>query len=396
MNPIDKLKYWLINDPTAKTKALFFMTIFMVILVAGTSIISTNFSQNTSKTSSSSSSSSKSSEPAQVTATSFEDAKSLEKVDNEPVSLGSQVLFTATGNTVFLNRDLKLRINNQNVSSSPVFVPRQLYNSSSGIIINGDANSTIYGKNNQFSEYPKNITQVTPISITDDLSSDFVAGFVFLSKDKTEYTIKQSQDVELKNNVKTLGKITPSSVVKTVEIRVLNNQVYIITYSTFSPEGNIDIWQVEKGSLNKIQTLKDVKAIRFGPKQILYTTLAATPTDYTFYQSTLVDFSQKNKGESKIIDLAPRLAQNNIKGTVFARRCTFGLNETISCLVKKDKVVSDNFQKKDALVVYNYNTDKITFPFSELTFSGDNIHISPNSSIYIIGQENKILYRLKS
>lgn len=394
MNPIDKLKYWLINDPTAKTKVLFFIAIFMVILVAGTSVISTNFSQNTSKTSSSSSSS-KSIESPQVTPASFEDAKSLEKVDNEPVSLGSQVLFTDTGNTVFLNRDLKLRINNQNISNSPAFVPRQLYNSSSNIIINSDTNSTIYGKNNQFLEYSTNITQVTPISITDDLNSDTIPGFVFLSKDKTEYTIKQSQDAELKNNVKILGKITPSSAVKMVEIRVLNNQVYIITYSTFSPEGNIEIWQVEKDGLNKIQTLKDVKSIRFGSKQILYTTFVTTPTDDQFYQNTIIDFSQKNKGESKIIDLAPKLAQNNIKGNVFARRCTFGLDETIFCLVKKDKVVSDNFQKKDAIVVYNYNTDRITFPFNELTFSGENIHISPNSSIYIIGQENKILYRLK-
>ena len=390
MNSIQRLQNWLATDPKARQKVIFWIVAFLImsLVIGGFYLINQSPSTPVNNTTFS--------EPIEVTTKNFDDAGSLEKADSEAVLLPNQVLFY-TGGQLFFNQESQIRINNQNVSGSPSFTARNVYNSSGNIIINEDFGSTYFQKNlNEFKRFEEGITQVVPYAITDEFGLPFGSGFAFLFKESSGYSLVQASDISLATGLKTLAKIPENPNFNYYETRIINEKLYVFYYQNYSADGNTEIWKFDQNNtLVRIKTISNMQSIQFGTKEIMYTTFTTTPNDLTPYENTLLDFSINQNGEPKTIDLASRIAQNNILGAIFAKRCSIVSSTELYCLVKERKVKSGDFKYKDALVVYNYKTEKVDYPYNGLVFSGENVYVFANT-VYIVGQENRILYKFKN
>lgn len=392
MNPLQRFQNWLNTDPKARQKVLFWIVAFLImsLVIGGFFLINQPqkpSGQNQVITN----------ELPQVTSKNFEEAGTLEKIDPEPILLPGQVFFYQSNQIGFFNQNLKLRINNQNIPGSPTFYSRNVYNSSGNILINEDFRSTYYLANlGEFRQYEKGITQVVPYTIPDEFGLPFANGYAFLFKENEGYSLVQSTDIGLTTGLKTLAKIPQNPAFKYYETRVINSKLYVFYYQNFASDGNTEIWRFDQNNgLVRIKTINNLQSIQFGAKEILYTSFLSTPNDLTDYENTLLDFSTDQNGEPKVLDLAGRAGQNNIFGALLAKRCSIVLSTELYCLIKDRKVKSDDFKSKDALVVFNYKTDKISYPYNGLIFSGESVYVS-GASVYIVGQENSILYKLKN
>jgi len=217
-----------------------------------------------------------------------------------------------------------------------------------------------------------------------------------LFKESSGYSLVQASDISLATGLKTLAKIPENPNFNYYETRIINEKLYVFYYQNYSADGNTEIWKFDQNNtLVRIKTISNMQSIQFGTKEIMYTTFTTTPNDLTPYENTLLDFSINQNGEPKTIDLASRIAQNNILGAIFAKRCSIVSSTELYCLVKERKVKSGDFKYKDALVVYNYKTEKVDYPYNGLVFSGENVYVFANT-VYIVGQENRILYKFKN
>ena len=390
----NQFSLWLETDPKAKRKLLFWFIFVIVIGLVISIFVFINQTPSASNTNSNSNTSNNTLIP-DVTSKSFEESKNLEKADSETVGLGSKIFFIPGGKIGFFNKDFKLHIDNQNIPGSPVFFPNQVYNSNDGIIINSESFSSIYQKSGQFKNFNSDILQVTPFLIADDLGLDFIPGYVFLTKNNDGYTLKQTTTINLTGNLKTIDSFKPTSGQNYVEIRILNNSVYIFTYENASLEGDMEIWRLNNETLQKIQAIPKIKSINFGDKKIIYTILSDKLPEITNYESSIVDFSTKPNGDVKTLNIAASLVQSNVLGSLYAKRCAFGTDSDLYCLVKERKVPIDASQYRDSLVKINLNTNGLSFPVSGLVFSASSMFVASNGTIYIVGQQNNILYRIK-
>jgi hypothetical protein len=388
----NRFQLWLETDPQAKRKLLFWL---LFVIVIGLVIAVFVYINNAGSNKTAILPQTQTSNPDQVTNQSFDQAKNLVKVDSDQVGLSNSVFFIPGGKIGFFNQSFKLRIDSQDIPNSPIFFPDEIYNSGDGILINSQTFSSIYQKNSQFKNFSSDVLQVTPILIPDDLGLDFTPGYVFLSKNQNQYTLKQAGTIDLTSNLKTLTSFSLDSGFTYPEIRILNSNIYIFSYQSPSLEGDVEIWKLTNNTLQKIQTLSQIKAISFGDRKFVYTVSSSKLPDATNYDSTIVDFTTNPNGDIKNLDITADLLKNNILGSLFAKRCTFGLNNDLYCLVKEQKVSSEASQYKDSLVRIDLSNNNLSFPVSGLVFSASSVNIANNGTIYIVGQTNNILYQIK-
>jgi hypothetical protein len=388
---LERIQVWYNTDPQAKRKLIFWVVaIFVILLIIGVAAINTlrpktNPPSNTSSTQFT----------AEVTANSFESAKNLEKVSNAKVGMPDKIFFIPGGKIGFFNESFKLLIDGQDISLSPSFFPNQVYYSPEGLIINSDTFSTFYLNSGQFKNFNSDILQITPFQIPDDLGIDSLPGYIFLSKNQDKYTIKQSSSSDLTKDLKSITTFTLSDPFRYAELRILNGSIYLFTSENSSAEGAISISKLTGNTLQEVQTLNNVRSMIFSDKKVLYTIQSNKLPEVTNYENLVLDFSKNPNGDNKSLDIATTLVQNNLNGSIFAKRCTFDLSNSLYCLVKEQKVNFNNFQFKDSLVKINLTNDEISYPIAGLVFSASNVIISNNGTIYLVGQENNILYRVK-
>jgi hypothetical protein len=64
-------------------------------------------------------------------------------------------------------------------------------------------------------------------------------------------------------------------------------------------------------------------------------------------------------------------------------------------LIKQNGANIDSYADNDQIVVYNIASGQIQTPYKGLNISGEAIH-SINGNLYIVGQENSLLYKIKT
>ena len=331
----------------------------------------------------------------EVTLKSFEEATALEQIDPAKVGLRDPVLFLPENQVGFFNTDRNLRINSETIQSNINFIPTHTYTTTNNIIINSPRSSVLYNINDKnFLEYDQNITQVTPFPKINNFQISLDQKYLFLSKSGEEYTLNQSSSIRLDQEIVELAKFTLSRGYVFPEIRILNNNIYVIQYQGSSYQGDIEIWSLSDNELKLEQWIQNIQSISFGQNKILYTFSSERLRDITNYESRIIDFS--NPAQISIINLniIERLIQDNILGNFLASRCTFTDIEDILCLIKTSKVRSDIPSFKDSLVRINLENNEITYPIQGIVFSASNVYFY-NNQIYILGQQNNLLYRVK-
>ncbi|MEM1312821.1 MAG: hypothetical protein AAGF07_05160 [Patescibacteria group bacterium] len=389
---LERIRYWLSSSSTDKKKVIFWIVIALVIFLVVVIAAFNTFSDQSSQVPDIDNNRF---EP-EVTLSNFESATNLEQVSNAEVGLARQVFFIPGGKIGFFNRNFKLNIDNQEVALSPSFFPNQVYSSPSGIIINSDTFSTFYLNTGEFQNFTSDIQQITPYQIPDDLGIDTIPGYLFLRKDQNTYTVQQSTSNDLEQSLKTVATFNLPKGFTDVELKIISNQIYIVMYG-YSNEGtNIRLAKLDGASIQQVQSLSSVQSIIFGPDKVLYTIPSDNLPELTNYESAVIDFSKNSEGDISRLNVTTTLVQNNILGSLLARRCNFDNFNNLFCLVKQQKTNSDNFRFKDSLVKIDLTKNQLSYPAAGLVFSASNILVSNNGTLYIVGQENNILYRVKT
>ncbi len=386
----------------AKNKTVFFIVAFLVMAVLIGFFIWLNLRQSNNSTpniknttSQNKSTDSTTDQPKQAA---FDESRSLEKFDNEPIGLPSSIFFIPGGKVGFLDSNFKLRIDKQEVTDSPEFLPQSIYNSNDGIILNDVDKSQIYLKTGKFKNFPTEVSQVNPFLISDDFNLDFTSGYVFVQRtsEASKFNIIQSPTVDLKSNQTILTEFKLPNTLNNFELKVLNKNIYLLFYENSNRTGQVKIQLLKDKKLQEIINLPKVESLNFSENRIMYTTLLEKPTETTNYQSSIIDFTNKPSGETKLLDVNNALAAKKVMGSLLADRCSFGTKNNLFCLVKENPVNIDLNQERDFIVEINLTNNQIALVSNDILFSAYNIYVGSNGSIYILNQQNNLLYQLKT
>jgi hypothetical protein len=388
MNPLAQITEWWHSDPKAKSKLILWFVTAAILFSLFALFTGLNNTSGTTATVSNTTTTGQNT--PQVTSKSFDEAGILEKYDVELVGNSSPVLFTPQGRVVFLDKENKLRLNGQTVKNSKSFFGRQLANYPGGVIINQDITTTLYNQSGEFIDLPNKFSWLST------MQSDSVTTYYAIKTVGNSFTLTQNTTGDFtETGFKDVTQVTPSINSEIIETRVLNNQLYVVAYQSFSRNGGVEIWQLTpEKTLKKVQDLAEVRSLQFGKNSVLYTSVSNKPTDLTLYQNTIINFNSNPSGEAKILPIADNLGQNNVLGTVAASRCTFSNDDSVLCLAKDQKINLSSSEYKDSLVSYNFTKNSLSLPYKGYTFAADNVMMSPRGDVFIIGQGNRFLYRI--
>lgn len=379
MNFVKQIQYWFNTDPNAKQKIIFFAVTGLVLSLIFGLIWFLNFGidrsiPNTSQVNQSLSTSA-------IRANDFDEVSRIKKING--VALGTtKTLFIQDDKSILFDREGRLVLNNNRVAGSPQFLPLSIYPlSNTDLIINQSNSSTVY-QDNKFTTPGNGITQLVKVD----------NGFVYLQKDGGFFDLKFSQNLGLKEGIIRLAQLKSNLDPELVEIRILNNQIYLIAYQDKIRIGTAEIWLYESGSLTKIQTISSLQSILFGDSRILYT-ISRPVNQKTTYFSNVIDFSDSVEGKNQELNISQQLAEKKLQGFVWASRCDFRGQSEIICLIKQNSTLIDSYGDNDQIVTYKFDSGKIDTPFSGLSLSWDAIH-SIGDKLYLVGQQNGLLYQL--
>jgi|GEM_PF-4889296 len=383
MSIVENIRAWLKSDPQARQKLIFFLVAGLIISSLLGIIWWFNFgiARNPGDNNQSSNSVSSAIQSA-PNVDGFGEASRVEKVNSTTLGI-TKTLFIEGEKSVFFDQDARLILNNLNVADSPQFLPRSIYLLANNNLIINQSQSTTLVQNNQFIDYESGISSVVPVN----------NGFIFLQKTATNFNLKFAQDIELSNGVIQLAELKTTIQPTLAELRLINNEINLITYSNDIRTGATDIWLYDNGNLNKIQTISNLQSILFGKNRILYTTSRNVNQKLTYF-SNQIDFSNKPGGEVSEINLNNQLLDNQILGYIWADRCDFEGSDELICLIKQNGASIDSFADTDQIVVINLKNITFELPYLGLLISAGAVH-AKNNNIYVVGQENSVLYRLK-
>jgi hypothetical protein len=329
-----------------------------------------------------------------VTEKNFDTQESLEKINDSKINQLNQLIFIPGGKIGFLDEGLKLKVSGENIENSPTFATRTIYTRQDKIILNEENRTTLY-QNGSFRKIPDGNFSVTPVLLPDNIGLRSIPGYLLLSKKGSNIILRQSVDID-SGKTEDIANIQPSVLFQFVEIRILNQNPYLFFYENISRQGKTEIWKLDnKNNTQKVKIIENLQSILFDSNKVMYTKLLDTPTELTPLENNILDFTSEPDGVNTVINLAQTIGQKNIFGSVVAERCSFGLNQTLYCLVKENKVSYLNSGKIDRVIKTDLKGLKTEYLYSNLTISGDKIYTSSNGQNYIIGQENRKLYRLK-
>ena len=141
--------------------------------------------------------------------------------------------------------------------------------------------------------------------------------------------------------------------------------------------------------------LQNVDSFQYGKNEIMYTDL---PSDFdllTPYRNNIIDFTG-SKLDTYAIEISKQLTSDDVKGSLFAKRCNFNSENgsIVYCLVKKNSKQDSIVQEPDAIVKIDWRANKASYILKNATFSASNIYPASEKEIYFVGQENKQIYKI--
>lgn len=391
MSLLKNLQLWWTTDPKAKAKTWFILGVVVFFVLLLYFIWWINFGDSSTGQNSANLDLNSTSNLSFVDPKSFEDSTRLEPVTKNPTSYPH--LFARLENKIYnFSSNGKLMENSQELADSPVFIPFSLYATTEGVIINALDGVTIY-QNGQWQKLSNNIIHVYPeLRESDTVSgSKSVNRYLFLTVVGETYTLGEASNLLLNRNVRFFSSAEIDPNPKIVEIRVIDRQVYLFTYSNYQKQGNIQIWHLDaQNQLKLFFLLRNIQSLQIGSQYLLYTKSTSQDLAEVAYDNFLWNL----KEDPKILNnLQAQLLQENIAGNLWAGRCVFDSNSNFYCLIKENKTWIVAKKEADAIFKYNWQTQELTFPIKGIKISGSNLLID-NEQLFLVGQENGIVYKI--
>jgi hypothetical protein len=331
--------------------------------------------------------------PATVNSNTFKDSAGLTQADNEFVRYGSSVVITKDNKIGFITDKGLVRYDQKTVTTPSQYGPSKLYPTVDGVVINEPVAASLLKKDGTISGFPSGVVQVLPVTITAETAPSNL--YYFLKTSEGKMTLNQATKTDL-SDTKLLFEVTFAQDKSYFyhELRQLGSEVFLVSYQNLDKTGIVDIYGLKTGKLETALELKKVESIAFGTNQILVTDELEKSTSLTNYRNVLYDFAT-SKAIPKPFDISTKLGTDGIYGNVFADRCAFDSQGVIYCLVKKQKSQVTESGAQDALVKHTIKSSKTEYLLSGNIFSGSDLIISPTSEVYMVGQENRILYKVE-
>jgi hypothetical protein len=381
------------NDPLGKKRIIFIVAVSVGVILLLIGIIQLNFGGRSSNTTTNSNLTGDSGIKKQVSTASFGDSQILERVD--PVALGSNGLaFAGNGKPIYLNSSLKLRLNNKDIENSPSFAVPSISNSAEGVIINEPNRSTVYSPDGKFKQIAQPNFSLTQYFVLNSSGVPTVSKWAYINFTSNLYTVRSSDNINLTTDT-VLATISPTITTSMVELVNFNQRLYFIAWENPTRQGNMEIWSVkEKTPPQKIFSKAQVQSVVYGPDSLIVTTFSQKPTELTLYQSVWLDFKVNPTGNPTDLQLDFTLSQNKVFGTLLAQRCALDVSGTAYCLLKESKVPYTSYVSKDVILKINLRLNTISKIQENLSISAGSIHLDGSGNLYIVSQEDRVLYRV--
>jgi hypothetical protein len=383
-------------DPQFRKKTIFAVIASIGLMGLVSLMIWVNFGQSSTKpvqTTTPKDNTPLSAPQATVNTTTFKDSAGLTQADSELVRYGSSVTITRDNKIGFITEKGFVRYDQKTVTTPSQYGPSKLYSTVDGVVINEPVAVSLLKKDGAISGFPAGVVQVLPVAVTTESVPTNL--YYFLKATEGIITINQATKIDL-SDAKLLFEVNFSKDKSYFfhELHQIGSEVYLVSYQNLDKTGIVDIYGLKTGKLETALELKKVESIAFGASQILVTDELEKATDLTNYRNVLYDFAT-TKAIPKPFDISTKLGTDGIYGNVFADRCAFDSQGVIYCLVKKQKTQVSESGAQDALVKHTLKSSKTEYLLSGNIFSGSDLIVSPTNEVYMVGQENRIFYKVE-
>jgi hypothetical protein len=315
----------------------------------------------------------------------FEEAGNLIKISDTPALANQLYFFGDTPDTkpLFISKSAKFVETGNVLQSKTLFVADTAYDlGKNNILINqgkesykldsGDGNSVLLANS---------IFGITPLN----------GKFFFIQNRDTDYAIKRSTTLDLADP-ETIITFSKSQIgdPDMVELRLFNDVPYLVT-SAINQTGNRDIVVYRFGkTLEKKLEIANVFSVNYGYSKLLISSLDSAK----IINTQLIDFVNPEKPQSTFIDFRQELGQI-AKGKVIAQRCAIANGENkLLCMIKQEDATYFDNTKRDIFVEFDIDTQGTKIIYDGFNISASSVYYSPSNQVFIIGQENGLIYRV--
>ncbi|MEI6728576.1 MAG: hypothetical protein WCK98_02930 [bacterium] len=387
----ERFTFWLQTDPKSRVKILFWVGVstFLVILISGLYYL---YSQPAAKDTNSQNITNSSSSLGPKF--SFGNSSALLKVDNERILAPNKIYFSPySADYISFSSELKLKYNGKLLADSSTLIPNTVSFYPDGATINEDGGSTIfYQSNSQLRSLNPDFRYVTFFQsqkrINSSTEDESITGFISISKKGNSINQNFARSIDTLENSTLYSTILPKISFENYELRNFNELPYTFVYQKYNRKGRVEIWKSSQEDSRLILTIENLLDTKYSYNKLLF---------LDGDNLKLIDFTSANP---VIIDLTyskQLLLSNQLKGQISPGRCTLFQNSTkIRCLVKQNTDDSTNPKEQDQIVDYDYAKKLLEITNKNLVVSGLAIYFDSTDKLYIVGQQDGILYQLKN
>ncbi len=382
---LEKFQYFLLTDPKAKIKILFFVVSFILIcgLLYGLIALNSNASSRSDTIAQSSSSQSQEEVNQPIN---FSQAEGISIVDNQNVFGEFEVFFDDLNNPIFVDSTENLRYKDRTFTELGSVAPLSIYPAGNNLIINDAGGVKLFlTDSRQAIQLPENVYSIYP---------------VLESGNQVYYSLQENEegvDLMAGNNVGAIFNsnqlATFSSSKNFMELKRISGNWYIFAYDDYYIKGGLEIFKYDENleSISRIYTLNNTFSLTYGPNAIMVNQQAGNTESIL---QTVIDFSQNSDGQRYLVNVDESLQRENILGKVTPQRCVFWQEvDSLMCLVKILDVDAANSTVEDKIVQINYKTNSISINYSNILIGARKIFTDKRFNLYLLGSNDSKLYK---
>jgi hypothetical protein len=315
----------------------------------------------------------------------FAEDANLVKV-SDTAAMGNQLYFfgeNAEAKPTFISQTANLIQTGNVLQSKKLFVPSTVYDlDNNNLLINQDKKSYKLDNTDGNSVLlASNIFSITPLN----------GKFFFIQNRDDEYVIKRSAELIL-SDPETLTIVPKVELGNPdfISLRLFNDVPYLVTTKINSlGYNNVTIYRFGK-ILDKKLEIQNVYSEKYGYNKLLVSSLDAAKISNT----QLIDFANPDKPIVSYIDFRQELGQS-VRGKIAAQRCAIANGENkILCMVKQNEAAYFDETQRDVFVQYDIDNQTTKIVYEGFNISASSVYYSPSNQVFIIGQENGLIYRI--
>jgi hypothetical protein len=314
----------------------------------------------------------------------FADSNNLTKIADTQAKYG--YLYFFDNKLTYLTQDLRIIQAGGILQSKSAFIPNTVYNlGDDKLLVNQkDSSTTLNTKDGLDLPFSESIFSITPLNDK----------YFFIQKRLNSFALKRASNLDF-TDAKTILEVTNSQLGNpdSIQIRLFGNIPYLVTSVVNSSNlEDINFYRFSDQGLDKKLGFKNVISKLYEVDKVLI----SVQNDTKIIDTNVVDLSDSDNISSNLLEIKPQLVGLGVKGDIVAQRCDFSMNKPkLLCMVKKDSFEYWNNGKQDVFVEYDIETNKTQLLYGGLNISANSVFYSPNEEVYIFGQENNLIYRVK-